>query len=251
MTGFTMRPRGRGRIPMLCALVAMTTVGCADSDKPRTGIAPTLGSPAGAGAGSGGQAGASAGVGGSAQPGAGGRGAQAGAAAVQPVVCGGVTCTSTSPRLGACCLPDGGCGLGTGSECQAAEQPGSPDPGCPSHEVTSAGLVLIGCCKPDDQCGVMSMSGLGCVERTQLATFAGGPLDALACGADLDGGVDDAGSEADSGASDDGTDDAEDAGTDESAAGAACPWPPRRPGRFAPPAFDAGPQSCPRFPPAR
>jgi len=231
---------------MTCALVGMTAFGCGDGDKPLNGAGRStvmVGPAAGTNAGSGGRAGASsAGTGGSASAGAGGRAGLGGPVPMQPVVCGGVTCAVTSPRLGACCLADGSCGLGTGTECQAPNQPGDLDPSCPSHEVATAGLVLMGCCKPGNQCGVMSMSGLGCVERTQLATFAGGPLDALVCGgADVDGGAEDAGSE-------DEADDARDAGTDDSADGALCPWPPRRPGRLTPPGLDAGLRPCSRLP---
>ena len=48
--------------------------------------------------------------------------------------------------------------------------------------MTMTGSNLTGCCKPNNQCGVMSVSGLGCIERTQLAMYADGPLEAITCG---------------------------------------------------------------------
>lgn len=99
-----------------------------------------------------------------------------------PVVCGGVTCmTPAGSRIQSCCLPDNTCGGGLMGECQPWDMPGTADPTCPSH-MTMTGSNLTGCCKPDNQCGVMSVSGLGCIERTQLAMYADGPLEAITCG---------------------------------------------------------------------
>lgn len=174
----------RGRcIPLVICVGALTALaGCKkDNDSDRTAASPgtTAGASAAAGA-SGARAGAGGGV-----VGAGGTTAQQPQqppAPPAPVMCGGATCMAPAgSRLMPCCLPSGGCGLGAGGECQEANQPGDVDARCPSHEVAMAGLTLEGCCKPDNVCGVMSVSGLGCVDRTKLGTFAGGPLDARTC----------------------------------------------------------------------
>jgi hypothetical protein len=105
---------------------------------------------------------------------------------MMPVMCGDTTCTAPiGARLPSCCLPDMTCGGGFMGECQPWQQSGTLDASCPSH-MTQSGSMLGGCCKPGNQCGVMSQAGLGCVERTKLAMFAGGPLDAIACGGDGD-----------------------------------------------------------------
>jgi hypothetical protein len=99
-----------------------------------------------------------------------------------PVVCGGVTCmTPQGSLIQSCCLPDNTCGGGVMGECQQWDMPGTADPTCPAHR-TMSGSNLMGCCKPNNQCGVMSVSGLGCIERPQLAMYAGGPLEAITCG---------------------------------------------------------------------
>ena len=84
-----------------------------------------------------------------------------------------------------CCADGGVCGLdgtrfqefGANFEdpCQALDQPGNPDPLCPSSEPVplDGGLELVfpGCCKPDGRCGYLANDalglihlGLGCVE---------------------------------------------------------------------------------------
>jgi len=73
-------------------------------------------------------------------------------------------------------------------ECNPWSAPGQLDPTCPDHMTTTA--TLMGCCTPSNQCGVMSGQGLGCVERSQLAMYAGGPLDSFACGTMMPGGGD-------------------------------------------------------------
>jgi hypothetical protein len=263
MSGLYVTSRGRGVVAAFCAVIGLSGFGCGDDKSktdlggPGTILAAASGSGGAAGTAQGGVGGATAGVAAAGAGGAGGvgRAGSGGSVAAEPpppVVCGGETCTLTSMRLQACCLPEGGCGLGTGGECQMPDQPGSPDPTCPAHEVTSVMLTLEGCCRPDNQCGVMSASGLGCVERTQLATFAGGPLEAQSCvSTDSDGGVD---VDSDAGAPDSTDDpDAEemDAGVDDEAAETCPPWPPR-PRIGVPPwlaRLDAGAARCPTWPP--
>jgi hypothetical protein len=109
-----------------------------------------------------------------------------------PVTCGGTMCSVPARSLlQACCVEDA-CGLGLLGTCQLPDMPGELDSTCPDH--TSGTSLLKGCCKPDNQCGVMSVSGLGCIERTKLASYAGGPLDAMECGGEGDAGTLDGGS---------------------------------------------------------
>ncbi|MBN1656379.1 MAG: VOC family protein [Deltaproteobacteria bacterium] len=107
-----------------------------------------------------------------------------------PVICNGEECTTPpGSRLNACCVAaDQSCGLGMGDECQTPNMPGTDDERCPSHTFQTLGITLVGCCKPDNKCGVRFTSGLGCVERTEVAGYVGGPLDELACDAERDAG---------------------------------------------------------------
>ncbi|MBN1653435.1 MAG: VOC family protein [Deltaproteobacteria bacterium] len=123
-----------------------------------------------------------------AKAGAGGSGGQTeendGASdAEQPVICDGKECTTPpGSMLKACCVKaDQSCGLGYGDECQTPNMPGDDDERCPSYTFQALGVTLVGCCKPDNKCGVRFTSGLGCVERTEVAEYIGGPLNELAC----------------------------------------------------------------------
>jgi hypothetical protein len=92
-----------------------------------------------------------------------------------------------------CCLPDHTCGGGFLGECLPWNQPGMPDNNACPRYTTPGGLLLNACCKPNNMCGVISQVGFGCIERTHLPMFAGGPLNAIVCGADTDAGQEDAG----------------------------------------------------------
>ncbi len=122
------------------------------------------------------------GTGGGGTGGAGSGGAGSGGSG--EVLCGDDDEVCTVPAgstLEPCCTDDGACGGSLMGECTELEQPGDPDIACPLHAAT---VVLLGCCRPDGKCGLMSTLGFGCVERTQLATYAGGPLDEVECGPD-------------------------------------------------------------------
>lgn len=206
MTSSIWATRGR-RFGAHCVgvlLLATALGGCAkkDGDESRTSSGP--GSSAGQGgavaAGSGGASAGAGGAAGSAGSAGGGFGPSAGSFGFPPpgpVNCGAKTCTTPSgSALTPCCLPGDQCGLGLMGICQQPSMPGALDKACPAHEIAMAGRVLEGCCKPNGHCGVMSVSGLGCVERTQLAAYAGGPLDDKAC---TPAEVDDAGVDDDAG----------------------------------------------------
>jgi hypothetical protein len=179
-----------GRVALaVCMVTSFGALGCSKkSDAGPAAAAGTGGANAGTGAaGKGGTGGSSTGTAGRGGAGGTGSGGTGGAAAM--VTCGGTACmVPMGSQLTSCCLPDNTCGLGIMTECQMPSQEGGLDPSCPAH-MTATGLNLMGCCKAGNMCGVMSVSGLGCVERTHLAMFAGGPLDAMACG----GGGQDAG----------------------------------------------------------
>ena len=72
-----------------------------------------------------------------------------------------------------CCTAGDDCGFSIsllGPDCIEGNQPGTPDPGCPSQSLM--GFELPGCCKPEGICGVQdSFLGLGCVDAT---VFIGG-----------------------------------------------------------------------------
>lgn len=99
------------------------------------------------------------------------------------IICGDNECTAPAgSSLEACCLEEGeGCGLGYGGECLPLNMPGSVDERCPDHTFQAVGVELKGCCAPDNKCGLMFPSGPGCIERTQVPGFVGGPLEALDC----------------------------------------------------------------------
>jgi hypothetical protein len=158
----------------LCGALYLGTAGCGDDDDTGTGG----GGSANTGTGQGG-AGTQAGAGGTVSGGAG-----------RPsVTCGDKQCTvipEGEPFIDPCCLKDNTCGAAykNDSECQAKNQEGSIDPRCPSHTVPSYNnMKMPGCCKSNGKCGVSSTIGFGCVERTQLAAYAGGPLPARDCDA--------------------------------------------------------------------
>ncbi len=90
-----------------------------------------------------------------------------------PVVCGGTNCPPP-PILGAsACCSGARCGASgplTSGVCVEKNQPGQPDPSCPSYE--TGALTLPGCCKPSGYCGVLDTAlDFGCVDPAQL----GGP----------------------------------------------------------------------------
>jgi hypothetical protein len=103
------------------------------------------------------------------------------------VLCNGQLCTSvTVPgapiTLGACCPPVGpsNCGLDTSpisgivplNGCVPKNQPGKPDPTCPSLALPQ-GATLGGCCKPNGLCGNdFGAIQLGCVNT---APYGGPP----------------------------------------------------------------------------
>jgi hypothetical protein len=146
------------------------------------------------GAGSGGHSGA----------GAGGHGGSGGN--VAPVVCGSNTCTVNAvlkminPNATACCVDDA-CGQNNvAGDCLLKNAPGPDDESCPPITIPitiggqTANQTLAGCCAPGNQCGLnFSGVGWGCVARSDVAADMGGPLSSQACGAGLDGGLEDAG----------------------------------------------------------
>jgi hypothetical protein len=163
----------------LSAALYLGTAGCGGGDDDDT--------TATGGGGSGGTEAGQAGAGTQAGTGGGGSGAAGRSQddAGQPVICGGKQCTlpSESP-LEPCCVKDNICGAKYQNECQEVNQEGVLDSRCPSHTIQSFNnMALPGCCKPNGKCGVYSSFGFGCVERTQLASFSGGPLPARDCNA--------------------------------------------------------------------
>ncbi len=182
----------------LCMALCMGVVSCGDDDSDGSpggtgGTWATGGTggsaDAGGSGGSGGASGSSAGMGGTGASVDASRGDAAGGTTgftfpdAGPVMCGGQQCTAPegSP-LSACCTAADVCGGGLAGTCQEWDMPGTLDPSCPDHAMAMGGTTLSGCCKPNGNCGVMSSAGLGCVERTELAGYAGGPLDQMACG---------------------------------------------------------------------
>jgi hypothetical protein len=106
-------------------------------------------------------------------------------------------CQSPSGSIFVCCLPDGSCGAGVNSECRELDQAGEPDARCPSQAAPGGAGEFAGCCRPDDRCGVDVGMGLGCIERSDLPSYLGGPLGPRRCRAEdpEDGGVADGGAE--------------------------------------------------------
>ncbi len=108
----------------------------------------------------------------------------------QGLICGDDTEVCTTPSdsiLAPCCTDEGLCGGGNPDDCNEWDAPGVLDTDCPSHFWLL--WELRGCCKPEGTCGVMSTLGLGCIDRTKVAAYAGGPLNAIDCGDDMDGGT--------------------------------------------------------------
>ena len=107
----------------------------------------------------------------------------------QPVICGDNECTvipEGRPFIKPCCLEDMTCGASylEDDECQVIYQVGDSDERCPGHAAPQYNnMTMRGCCKPDGKCGISSSFGFGCVERTQLTAYLGGPLPALDCDA--------------------------------------------------------------------
>lgn len=109
-------------------------------------------------------------------------------------MCGNDTCDPLYARgviaLPACCVPDTqACGsdvrpassylgraIGPAHSCQAKNQPGVPDPACPTSDVSV--VALAPCCKPNGHCGLFTNDvlgvdlGLGCVDPTELGIAA-------------------------------------------------------------------------------
>jgi hypothetical protein len=109
----------------------------------------------------------------------GGMSVQCGATMCSPPAAGAVV------SLGACCLPDGGCGASLGMLPAAGAggaadscldtAPGTPDPTCPS--MTTMGFLMKGCCSAVGVCGVdLSVIGLGCI--SSISGFPGMAMDA-------------------------------------------------------------------------
>ena len=145
-----------------------------DDDKPSAGSGASGSSASGSG-------------GSTTTAGSGGRGGNGGGGGfmrpmMMPVSCNGTPCMRPGMSLLQPCCVSGTmeCGGGLMGECQVWGAPGTADPTCPSHMTMTS--MLPGCCKPNNQCGVMSGQGLGCIERTALAMYAGGPLEAITCG---------------------------------------------------------------------
>jgi hypothetical protein len=160
-------------------VVSLGLAGCGgdddDNDKPAAGSGGVSGGASG-----------SSGSGGSSTSGSGGRSGSGGGGfmfpMMMPVSCNGTPCMRPGMSLLQPCCVTGTmeCGGGLMGECQVWNAPGTADPTCPAHMTMTS--MLPGCCKANNQCGVMSGQGLGCIERPQLAMYAGGPLDAITCG---------------------------------------------------------------------
>jgi hypothetical protein len=183
----------------LCGVLFLGTSGCGGDDDDNnatdsgldaatggggttSGAGGTTADRAGAGGDKTGIGGDKGGAGGTTvKAGAGGGSAGAGGSTVA-VTCGGKTCAgSVVPGVTACCV-NGGCGLGTADACTASSQAGTLDSNCPDHTITAYNTTIKGCCRPDGKCGEMfTQTGLGCVERTAVPTWADGPLTAKTC----------------------------------------------------------------------
>jgi hypothetical protein len=83
------------------------------------------------------------------------------------------------------------------SECRELQQAGQRDPACPSQRAPGGADEFAGCCRPDDRCGVDVGMGLGCIERSDLPSYLGGPLMPQRCGVEEpdDAGVEDGGAD--------------------------------------------------------
>jgi hypothetical protein len=105
------------------------------------------------------------------------------------VTCGSMTCvppTGGMIPLGACCLPDDGCGASIGAVLTGIEDGGnscintaigSPDPSCPAQSIM--GMSLPACCSADGICGVnLSVLGLGCNSLSVLGALVAGATEA-------------------------------------------------------------------------
>ena len=89
-------------------------------------------------------------------------------------VCGNVACPALpGGGLGeVCCTADQTCGVALGliygNACILRNQPGVEDEACPDETGFFGLSMLQGCCRPDDKCGLLSTSGGGCMERTNV-----------------------------------------------------------------------------------
>jgi hypothetical protein len=133
------------------------------------GTGGATGGTGGATGGTGGTGGATGGTGGM----GGGSGGMGGMPAPMPIMCGTNTCNPVMSlsTLAACCMPDMSCGLVTGGDaanpvCTQIGQEGEADTNCPS-EPNALSQMTPGCCKPSGKCGLLSMTLMGCVERTE------------------------------------------------------------------------------------
>jgi hypothetical protein len=150
----------------LCAAQCLATTGCGDSSE-------TIVDGGTASGGGGSDPGGSGGGGSPAN--AGSSGGTAGAGGMEaPVICGADTCTS-SFFLKACCTKAKQCGRGTQDECLELNQEGTLDTRCADQALIAFGSVAKGCCKANGQCGLLlTGQGLGCVERSQMPSWASG-----------------------------------------------------------------------------
>jgi hypothetical protein len=173
---------------VLLACATLTLVACGDDSTTDAGVAGTGASgtsASGTGGGGGGTGGSKAGTGGG------------GSAAV---MCGGVACTVNSqlkmlnPAAAACCTATTmKCGQYNSSmKCLEKNAPGTPDPSCPTINVTIPNLGMfpqMGCCTANKKCGgLYSAVEYGCVAREDVDMGMGGPLMSLGCGAGDGGG---------------------------------------------------------------
>lgn len=173
----------------LCAALYLGTAGCGDDDDDDDTTTDAGAGKGGGGGSSNAGAGGStkAGAGGTTKAGAGGGSAGAAGAAPAPITCGTKTCQPSITGIPACCATADTCGLGDAAECTALGQLGTADTNCPDYSMTVAGTAypVKGCCRPDGKCGVnFATTGLGCVARTAVPSWASGPLEAKTCGTD-------------------------------------------------------------------
>ena len=197
--GYSMNWTKMGRAALMVGLVATLAWGCGgddddDDDAGSGGSAGSAGSTAGTSGSSAGSGGTKAGSGGSSGAGSGG--------SMATKMCNGMTCPAVllnGMMAPACCDTDSGGGCGAQynmmdpTQCEGTKQEGMLDPTCPDA-MSVLGTPLKGCCKMGNKCGVMSMSLMGCVERTDYPTqflMMGSPmLNAVNCGGSImDGGT--------------------------------------------------------------
>lgn len=128
------------------------------------------------------------------------------AAVTNGVTCGTATCvppTGGMLPLGACCLPNNGCGASIGAALTGIEAgPGScidtaagtTDPSCPAQSIM--GMSLTSCCSATGVCGVdLSVLNLGCNALSVLGALAPAAGPPQPCGDAAGGPVPDAAAE--------------------------------------------------------